>query len=100
MSSNSRIIVKKVIVESSNRRVKSLFAAGAAFGEVQVSFFVAGAVLGEVVVSLFVAGAAFAEAQVSLFVAGTASGDVQVSFFVAGAVYAGHVTFRGRRTFR
>ena len=35
--------------------------AGAAFGDVQVSFFVAGAVFGEVEVSLFVAGAVFGE---------------------------------------
>ena len=33
----------------------SLFVAGAALGEVQVSLFVAGAALGEVQVSLFVA---------------------------------------------
>ena len=33
--------------------------AGAAFGEVVMSFFVAGAAFGEVGVSLFVAGAAF-----------------------------------------
>ena len=39
----------------------SLFVAGAAFGEVQVSLFVAGAVFGEVEVSLFVAGAVFGE---------------------------------------
>ena len=39
----------------------SLFVAGAAFGEVQVSLFVAGAVFGEVQVSLFVAGAVFGE---------------------------------------
>ena len=39
----------------------SLFVAGAAFGEVQVSLFVAGAVFGEVQVPLFVAGAVFGE---------------------------------------
>ena len=39
----------------------SLFVAGAAFGEVQVSLFLAGAVFGEVEVSLFVAGAVFGE---------------------------------------
>ena len=39
----------------------SLFVAGAALGEVQVSLFVAGAVLGEGQVSLFVAGAALGE---------------------------------------
>ena len=39
----------------------SLFVAGAAFGEVEVSLFVAGAVFGEVEVSLFVAGAVFGE---------------------------------------
>ena len=38
-----------------------LFVAGAAFGDVQVSFFVAGAVFAEVEVSLFVAGAVFRE---------------------------------------
>ena len=37
--------------------------------------------------SLFVAGAAFGEDQVSLFVAGAAFGEVQVSLFVAGAVF-------------
>ena len=35
--------------------------AGAAFGDVQVSFFVAGAVFAEVELSLFVAGAVFGE---------------------------------------
>ena len=39
----------------------SLFVAGAAFGDVQVSFLVAGAVFGEVQGSLFVAGAVFCE---------------------------------------
>ena len=38
-----------------------LFVAGAAFGDVQVSFFVAGAVFGEVQVARFVAGAVFGE---------------------------------------
>ena len=37
--------------------------------------------------SLFVAGAAFGELQVSLFVAGAAFGEVQVSLFVAGAAH-------------
>ena len=59
--------------------------AGAAFGEVHVSFFVAGAAFGEVHVSLFVASAAFGEVHVSLFVAGAAFGEVHVSLFVAGA---------------
>ena len=35
--------------------------AGAAFGDVGVSFFVAGAAFGDVAVSLFMAGAAFGE---------------------------------------
>ena len=35
--------------------------AGAAFGDVQVSFFVAGAIFAEVELSLFVAGAVFGE---------------------------------------
>ena len=38
-----------------------LFVAGAAFGDVQVSFFVAGAIFAEVEPSLFVAGAVFGE---------------------------------------
>ena len=50
--------------------------AGAAFGDVQVSFFVPGAVFGEVQVSLFVAGAVFGEVQVSLFVAGAVFGEI------------------------
>ena len=63
-----------VMEESSrNGRAKSLFVAGAKFGEVEVS--------------LFLAGAAFGEVQVSLFVAGAAFGEVELSFFVAGAVF-------------
>ena len=54
----------------------SLFVAGAAFGDVQMSFFVTGAVFGEVQVSLFVAGAVFGEVQVSLFVAGAVFGEI------------------------
>ena len=50
--------------------------AGAAFGDVQVSFFVAGAVFGEVQVSLFVTDAVFGEVQVSLFVAGAVFGKI------------------------
>ena len=50
--------------------------AGAAFGDVQMSFFVARAVFGEVQVSLFVAGAVFGEVQVSLFVAGAVFGEI------------------------
>ena len=50
--------------------------AGAAFGDVQMSFLVAGAVFGEVQVSLFVAGAVFGEVQVSLFVAGAVFGEI------------------------
>ena len=64
----------------------SVFVAGAAFGEGQVSLFVAGAVLGEGHVSLFVAGAILGEGQVSLFLAGAVLGEGQVSLFVAGAV--------------
>ena len=65
----------------------SFFVAGAVFGEVQVSLFVAGAVFGDVQMSFFVAGAVFGEVQVSLFVAGAVFGEVQVSLFVAGAVF-------------
>ena len=47
-------------MKSSNSSV-SLFAAGAAFGDLGVSFFVAGTAFCDLGVSLFVAGAVFGE---------------------------------------